>query len=90
MSRRPLMIGVEEPMFVCGAIASTSADMPITAPAESALEPGGETYTTTGTVAARIAFTIFRIEDDRPPGVSMTMTTAAACSSSPRWIASTR
>ena len=27
-------------MFVCGAIASTSAAWPITAPAESALEPG--------------------------------------------------
>ena len=36
-------IGVDEPMFVCGAIASTSAACPITAPAESALEPGGAT-----------------------------------------------
>ena len=40
MSRPLMSIGVDEPMFVCGAIASTSADMPITAPAESALEPG--------------------------------------------------
>ena len=43
MSSPPIVIGVEEPMFVCGAIASTSAAMPITAPAESALEPGGAT-----------------------------------------------
>ncbi len=36
-------IGVDDPMFVCGAIASTSAAWPITAPAESALDPGGAT-----------------------------------------------
>ena len=36
-------MGVDDPMFVCGAIASTSAAWPITAPAESALEPGGAT-----------------------------------------------
>ena len=36
-------IGVDEPMFVCGAIASTSAAWPITAPAESALDPDGAT-----------------------------------------------
>jgi hypothetical protein len=36
-------IGVDEPMFVCGAIARTSAAWPITAPAESALDPGGAT-----------------------------------------------
>jgi hypothetical protein len=36
-------IGVDEPMFVCGAIARMSAACPITAPAESALEPGGAT-----------------------------------------------
>ena len=43
MSSPPTEIGVDEPMFVCGAIASTSAAMPITAPAESALAPGGAT-----------------------------------------------
>ena len=43
MSSPPSEIGVEEPMLVCGAIAATSAAMAITAPAESALEPGGET-----------------------------------------------
>ena len=35
--------GVVEPMFVCGAIAATSAAIAMTEPAESALEPGGET-----------------------------------------------
>ena len=38
-----VVIGVDEPMFVCGAIARTSAAWPITAPAESALEPPGLT-----------------------------------------------
>ena len=62
------VIGVDEPMFVCGAIASTSAAWPITAPAESALDPAGETYTSTGTFAASIPLTIERIEDESPPG----------------------
>ena len=70
-------IGVEEPMFVCGAIAATSAAIVITAPAESALDPGGATYTTTGTSAARKRFTMPRIEDASPPGVSSTSTIAA-------------
>ena len=43
MSSPPIDTGVDEPMLVCGAIASTSADIPITAPAESALAPGGAT-----------------------------------------------
>ena len=38
-----VVIGVDEPMLVCGAIASTSAAWPITAPAESALDPLGLT-----------------------------------------------
>ena len=43
MSSPPSEIGVDEPMLVCGAIAATSAACAITAPAESALEPGGAT-----------------------------------------------
>ena len=70
-------IGVDEPMFVCGAIAATSAAIVMTAPAESALDPGGATYTTTGTSAARKRFTMPRIEDASPPGVSRTSTIAA-------------
>ena len=57
-------------MFVCGAIAAMSAAIAITAPAESALEPGGATYRITGTVDARNRLTIPRIEDESPPGVS--------------------
>ena len=47
--RRVAEIGVEEPMFVCGAIASMSAAWPITAPAESALEPAARRRRSTGT-----------------------------------------
>ena len=77
-------MGVDEPMFVCGAIASTSAASPITAPAESALDPEGATYTTTGTFAASIDFTISRIDEPSPPGVSSSTTTASKPSRSPR------
>ena len=70
-------IGVDDPMFVCGAIAATSAAIVMTAPAESALEPGGATYTTTGTSAPRNRLTMPRIDDASPPGVSRTSTIAA-------------
>jgi len=43
MSSPPSEIGVDDPMLVCGAMAAMSADIAITAPAESALEPGGDT-----------------------------------------------
>ena len=39
----PTSIGVEEPMFVCGAIASRSAAWLIQTPADAARDPGGET-----------------------------------------------
>ena len=64
-------------MFVCGAIASTSAAWPITAPAESALDPPGLTYTTIGTGEARNVLTIALIELPSPPGVSSSTTSAA-------------
>ena len=41
MSSPPTLIGVDEPMFVCGAIASTSAASPIQTPAEAARAPVG-------------------------------------------------
>ena len=44
-------IGVDEPMFVVGAIASTSAASEIQTPAEAARAPSGETYTITGSFA---------------------------------------
>ncbi len=43
MSSPPTEIGVEEPMFVCGAIARMSPAWPIQTPAEAALAPSGET-----------------------------------------------
>ncbi len=39
----PTSIGVEEPMFVCGAIARMSAAWPIQTPAEAARAPAGDT-----------------------------------------------
>ena len=42
------LIGVDEPMFVSGAIARTSAAWEIQTPAEAALAPFGPTHTTTG------------------------------------------
>ena len=74
----PSEIGVDEPMFVCGAMAARSEAMVITAPAESALDPGGETYMMTGTVAERNLLTMPRMDELNPPGVSSTITTAAS------------
>ena len=39
----PTSIGVDEPMFVCGAMARMSAAWPIQTPADAAREPAGET-----------------------------------------------
>src|SRR5256714_9999936 len=46
-------IGVDEPMFVVGAIASTSAASEIHTPADAARAPSGDTYTITGLVGLR-------------------------------------
>ena len=39
----PRLIGVDEPMFVCGAIARMSAAWPIQTPADAARDPSGDT-----------------------------------------------
>ena len=39
----PTSIGVDEPMFVFGAMARRSEAWPIQTPAEAALAPGGDT-----------------------------------------------
>jgi len=44
-------IGVDEPMFVVGAIASTSAASEIQTPADAARAPFGDTYTITSSFA---------------------------------------
>jgi hypothetical protein len=43
ISPPPAATGVEEPRFVCGAIAATSAAMARKTPADAAREPGGDT-----------------------------------------------
>src|SRR3954454_12596467 len=48
-------IGVEEPMFVVGAIASTSAAWEIHTPADAARAPSGEAETVNGTFDASSA-----------------------------------
>src|SRR6266480_1901939 len=69
-------IGVEEPMFVAGAMAATSAASVIQTPAEADREPLGETYTITG-IRSPISFlTILRIDSKSPPGVSIRTTAA--------------
>ena len=47
-------------------------------PAEAARAPSGDTYPMTGTFEFKIAWVISRMEDPRPPGVSIVMSTAAA------------
>src|SRR4051794_27805469 len=44
-------IGVDEPIFVVGVIASTSAAWAIQTPADAARAPSGATYTITGSFA---------------------------------------
>ena len=73
-------IGVEDPMFVSGAIASRSEAWEIQTPAEAARAPCGETYTITGVPAALTSssfWTILRIESSSPPGVSSRITAAS-------------
>ncbi len=70
------LIGVDEPMFVSGAIASTSAASEIHTPADAARAPAGATYTITGIRSVSSRCTILRIESSRPPGVSRTITAA--------------
>ena len=74
--------GDAAPMFVTGAIAATCADAAMKVPADAALAPEGETYTTTGTGDSWIAPTMSRVELSRPPGVSsVTIATRAPSSS---------
>ena len=69
-------------MLVPGDMAATWADRAMNAPAEAAREPGGETYTTTGTSALKMRLTIRRMATSRPPGVSISTTRQAALSAS--------
>src|SRR6266508_6459506 len=73
--------GWAAPTFVPGAMAATEPDSRMNVPADAARAPDGETYVMTGTGEFRMAFVIFRVEESRPPGVSMVMRTAIAPSS---------
>ena len=69
--------GVAAPTFVPGAIAATSHDNSTNDPADAARAPDGATKQTTGTWAFRIACVISRVDETRPPGVSISISTAA-------------
>ena len=71
ISLPPAPTGCAAPILVPGAIAAMSAAMVIMTPAEAALAPLGATYDITGTLLAKIAMTMSRIDSARPPGVSI-------------------
>jgi hypothetical protein len=73
-------IGVAAPMCVVGAMIARSDAIVITAPADAARAPSGETYTITGTGELSSSATMSSIELPRPPGVFSSITSAAACS----------
>ena len=63
-------------MFVPGDIAATSAAMVTNTPADAACAPPGVTQTMIGTGLASSAWTMFRMLDSSPPGVSSSTTSA--------------
>ena len=72
------LIGVDEPMFVFGAIASTSAACAIQTPADAARAPAGRDVDDHRDLQATSSWlTILRIDSSSPPGVSSTITAAA-------------
>ena len=73
-------------MFVPGAMAATCAESRMKVPADAARAPAGETKAITGTSAFKIAWVIWRIDESRPPGVSIVSRTAVAPDTSARWI----
>ena len=71
-------------MLVPGAIAATGQPSMMIAPAEAARAPLGPAQQTTGTlVVVDMAVMIERMEESRPPGVSIRIRTAAAFSFTP-------
>jgi hypothetical protein len=70
--------GWAAPMLVPGAMAATCPAMVMNVPAEPAQAPRGETNTSTGTSALRMALTMSLVELRRPPGVSSSRTSASA------------
>jgi len=74
MPPTPMATGWAAPMLVPGAMAAIWEAKVMKTPAEAALAPLGETYTTTGTWLFIIALTIWRIDLSSPPGVSSFIT----------------
>ena len=72
----PESIGVDDPMFVCGAMPRKSAACAIQTPAEPAVAPFGPTHTSTGSFAFNSQSTILSFDCRSPPGVSSTITAA--------------
>ena len=72
--------GCAAPTLVPGAIAAIGHAVRMIAPADAARAPLGPTQQTTGTLGFEIALMIERIEESRPPGVSIRIRTAAALS----------
>jgi len=72
----PESIGVEDPMFVSGAMPRKSAASAIQTPAEPAVAPFGPTHTSTGSLAFSSQSTILSFDCSRPPGVLSTITAA--------------
>src|SRR5437870_3754205 len=69
-------MGVAAPMLVPGAIAAMSPAMTTNTPAEAARAPLGATQVRIGTCEDSTRFTMSRMLDSRPPGVSASNTSA--------------
>ena len=72
-----MLIGVAAPMLVPGDIAATSAAITMNTPAEAARAPCGETQVITGVGATSRCWIMTRMLDSRPPGVSISTSSAA-------------
>ncbi len=77
-------------MLVPGIIAATFAASVMKVPADVAVAPRGLTKTIVGTVAFNIAWMMSWVDETRPPGVSSSISTAAAPVSSALRIAPIR
>jgi len=70
--------GCAAPISVPGAIAFTGQASMMNVPADAARAPDGPVQQITGTFEPRIDWTMWRIDESNPPGVSMVSSTAAS------------
>ena len=73
-----MVTGWAAPVLVPFAMAATSADSRMKNPAEAARAPLGATKMITGTEEASMLETISRVESSSPPGVLISIRSAAA------------